>query len=88
LAFLGGWIVSDGFTRDSLRRIGNDLLYLGIGCAIVGWVAQAVLVMFGVRLTGRPAPAEAADYDDAPPDRSPAGRESPTADPPGPDEFP
>jgi len=44
-----------------------NVLCMVVPAAGVGWLAQALAVVCGVRLSDRPAPAQAADYDDAPP---------------------
>jgi hypothetical protein len=63
LTVAGVWVVTEG-VRGALQRVEHAGLPLAVGCAMAGWLVHAVLVMAGVRLSGRPAPAEAVDYDD------------------------
>jgi hypothetical protein len=42
-------------------------LILAVPAAVAGWLAHAVAVLCGVRLSGRADPDQAADYGDAPP---------------------
>ena len=67
----GTWAIGENLSRDTLGRIGIDALYLAIACLVFGWVGHAILVLCGVRLTGRPQDVQAVDYDDLPSDGKP-----------------
>ena len=58
------------------RAIEDAMLHavcLLIPAAAVGWAMQAVAVLWGVRLSAKPNPEQAPDYDDQPPSPPPAG---------------
>jgi hypothetical protein len=59
------WMVSEGVGR--IDRFIEDVAILGVACGAAGWLLHAVAVVCGVRLSGSADPAQAADYDDAPP---------------------
>jgi hypothetical protein len=45
-----------------IDRLASDIAWLAGGCALTGWVAHAIAVVFGVRLSGRSDGGQAADY--------------------------
>jgi hypothetical protein len=68
-AMLVGSIASGGLELRDIPRALPGLLVLIAPCAVVGWFAQLIVTSFGLRLSGRPRPDQAADYDDGPTDR-------------------
>jgi hypothetical protein len=63
--------VAGGYRKPALWKVtvGYSLI-LAVPALVIGWLAQAAAVRYGLRLSGRGDPALAADYDDKPP---PAG---------------
>jgi hypothetical protein len=59
------WLVFEPI-NDFDRLIGDSMCFAG-ACVVVAWVLHAIAVVCGVRLTGSADPAQAVDYDDAPP---------------------
>ena len=59
------WLLYEPVGR--VERFMSDLVTLAICSAVAGWVLHAIAIVCGVRLTGGTDPAQAADYDDAPP---------------------
>lgn len=53
-------------TRD-IPGVLPDFLILIVPCAVVGWFAQLIATSCGLRLSSRPRPDQAVDYDDKPP---------------------
>jgi len=64
-------VSSGGLELRDIPRVLPGLLVLVIPCAVVGWFAQLIVTSFGFRLSGRPRPDQAADYDDKPPTAPP-----------------
>jgi hypothetical protein len=64
-------IFTEGVGR--LDRFVEDRWVLATVFVVVAWILHADAVVCGVRLSGNPAPEQAADYDDAPPSPPPNG---------------
>jgi hypothetical protein len=73
--FVGIRLMTEGLTRGDLARLPTDVLFLAVGCAVVGWAVHAGAVMCGLCLGGRPNSPQAADYDDEPFAAGPPERE-------------
>jgi hypothetical protein len=56
-----------GLTLRDIPSVLPDFLILIVPCAVVGWFAQLIVTSCGFRLSPRPRPDQAADYDDQPP---------------------
>ena len=60
-------IFGSGLELGYLPAVLPWLLVFVPAVAVVGWFAQLIVTSFGFRLSGRPRPDQAADYDDRPP---------------------
>ena len=68
LALVAAVVSASGLAM--FRRLGEAapiLAGLALACAVGGWFGQEIARSCGLRLSGRPKPDEAADYDDNPP---------------------
>jgi hypothetical protein len=61
------WLLFEPMKFNGANGLFQDSIYFTGGCAVASWTLHALLVVCGVRLSDRPIPPEAADYDDAPP---------------------